>query len=149
MADVHARPHAFALTRLLITTAIGAWPFFFLPAIRPETDFIPWAPVAAVGFVVAVVGLVTIALSAYMILYSDPLYRFCRGLGILKVFGAAQVEDEEPALEFQQHVVVIGMNALGKGLSRALHERGESSRRDRRPPADLQVSHVLAGYSGG
>lgn len=57
MADVHARPHAFALTRLLITTAIGAWPFFFLPAIRPETDFIPWAPVAAVGFVVAVVGL--------------------------------------------------------------------------------------------
>ena len=57
MADVHARPHAFALTRLSITTALGAWPFFFLPAIRPETDFIPWAPVAAVGFVVALVGL--------------------------------------------------------------------------------------------
>lgn len=51
------RPHAFALTRLSITTALGAWPFFFLPAIRPGADFLPWAPVAAVGFVVAVVGL--------------------------------------------------------------------------------------------
>ena len=57
MADARPRPHAFALTRLSITTALGAWPFFFLPAIRPETDFIPWAPVAAVGFVVALVGL--------------------------------------------------------------------------------------------
>ena len=57
MADTGSRPHAFALTRLSITTALGAWPFFFLPAIRPETDFIPWAPVAAVAFVTALVGL--------------------------------------------------------------------------------------------
>lgn len=57
MLEVRARPHAFALTRLLLATALGAWPFFFLPAIRPETDSPPWAPVAAVGVVAALVGL--------------------------------------------------------------------------------------------
>ena len=57
MADARAHPHAFALMRLFIATTLGAWPFFFLPAIRFETDVTRWAPVAAIAFVAALVGL--------------------------------------------------------------------------------------------
>lgn len=57
MADARSRPHAFALTRLLITTAIGASPFFFLPAIHPRADLGSWVPVAVIVLVAALVGL--------------------------------------------------------------------------------------------
>ena len=57
MADARSYPHAFALTRLLITIAIGVWPFFFLPAIHPRADLDSWVPVAVIVLVAALVGL--------------------------------------------------------------------------------------------
>ncbi|TVP75521.1 MAG: portal protein [Puniceicoccaceae bacterium] len=75
--------------------------------------------------IVAVVGIVTITTSAYMILYSDPLYHFCRRFGLLKVFRAKQeVESDEDHGE-AGHIIIVGMNPLGRALASALHEKGE------------------------
>jgi Kef-type K+ transport system membrane component KefB len=81
----------------------------------------------------ALVGLITIIASVYMILYSDALYGLCRGLGLLKMFRAvgeaqaAATREPEPAEgRLRGHVVVVGMNALGQQLARRLHQRGET-----------------------
>ena len=81
------------------------------------------APILAL---IALVGFVTIAASAYMILYNGPLYALVTRLGLLRVFRARQGEDEagEDAAR-TGHVIVVGMNALGRSIVQALHERGE------------------------
>ena len=75
--------------------------------------------------ITALVGVVTIALSAYMILYNRPLYRAARRLGLLRIFGAAQMDDE-PHMEPPRrgHIIVVGMNTLGRILLQRLSERG-------------------------
>ncbi|CAN5154157.1 cation:proton antiporter [soil metagenome] len=75
---------------------------------------------------IALVGLVTIAASAYMILYNHPLYDFVQKLGLLRIFKAREelkVDDTGELLA--GHVIVVGMNALGRRLVGALSERGE------------------------
>lgn len=74
---------------------------------------------------VALVGIVTIAVSAYMILYNGPLYDLVRRWGWLRPFRAG-VEDGAPAMPARAgHVIVVGLNALGRRIVRALLERGE------------------------
>ncbi|MFP4069220.1 MAG: cation:proton antiporter [Verrucomicrobiota bacterium] len=75
--------------------------------------------------IVAVVGIVTIAVSAYMILYSEALYRACRWLRILRLFRAGQEVEPEPHHDRSGHVIVVGMNALGREIVRQLSLRGE------------------------
>jgi len=75
--------------------------------------------------IVAVVGIVTIASSAYMIIYTEPLYRFCQRFGLLRVFRAKQEVEAEEASERQGHVIVVGMNALGREIVKQLEARGE------------------------
>lgn len=75
--------------------------------------------------VVAVVGIVTIATSAYMIIYTEPLYRFCKRIGLLKLFFAKQEVEPEEASERQNHIIVVGMNALGREIVQKLCQRGE------------------------
>lgn len=76
--------------------------------------------------VTALVGIVTIGVSAYMILYSDPLYRFCRRFWLLKPFRApAETDDDRDAHEKSNHIIVIGMNALGRSIVNKLIARGE------------------------
>jgi Kef-type K+ transport system membrane component KefB len=75
---------------------------------------------------VAVVGLVTIAVSSYMIIYSEPLYGFVRRWGLLRPFRAGQTPEQEVAEHLSGHVIVVGMNALGRMIVRALLERGET-----------------------
>ncbi|MBX3275974.1 MAG: cation:proton antiporter [Sandaracinaceae bacterium] len=98
-----------------------------------EFSFILGATGVAAGLIgppvlslIMVVGLVTIGVSAYMILFNRELYAVVRRLGLLRMFGASQGEDEEPPAErMQGHVVVVGMNDLGRRLVRALAARGE------------------------
>jgi Kef-type K+ transport system membrane component KefB len=78
---------------------------------------------------VAVIGLVTIGVSAYMILYNHQLYGWVARTGLLRVFRAADRDpagdaDEAPRMHWRDHVVVVGMNELGRGIATALHERG-------------------------
>ncbi|TVR00359.1 MAG: portal protein [Deltaproteobacteria bacterium] len=74
--------------------------------------------------IVALVGLVTIVISAYMILYNDALYALVRRTGVLKLFRASQTPDDAPAGAREGHVVIIGMNTLGRSLVSAMHDRG-------------------------
>lgn len=96
--------------------------------------------------IVAVVGLVTIIVSSYMILYSDALYAFCRRLRFLWLFRASQAEDVAPPPPHQGHVVVIGMNTLGRLLVRGLIERQQTVLAvdtDSRKLQDLDCETVL------
>lgn len=75
--------------------------------------------------ITAFVGLVTIALSSYMILYNQPLYDFCRRLKLLVPFRARRDGEEAPeAVERAGHVILVGMNTLGRELARRLTAAG-------------------------
>jgi len=77
---------------------------------------------------IGIVGLVTIAVSAYMILYADTLYEYCRRWGLLKMFRARKGDeaDEPEKATLSGHVIIVGMNSLGRRLARDLTERGET-----------------------
>ena len=78
---------------------------------------------------IAVVGLITIVASVYMILYNARLYDWLRARGVLRIF-AARTEDEADVADdggatLSGHVIVVGMNPLGRLLVERLHQRGE------------------------
>lgn len=79
--------------------------------------------------IVALVGIVTIAVSAYMILYSEALYRLCKRWGLLRIFpsrgSAGEEEGEEEEAERSGHIIVVGMNSLGRELVKRLVNHGE------------------------
>ena len=72
------------------------------------------------------VGILTIAISSYLILYSDPLYSAFQKLGVLKFFKAKQEPDTEEQHSYEGHVIVVGMNALGREVVKQLSARGET-----------------------
>jgi len=98
-----------------------------------EFSFIFVAMGAAVGLVgnrilaiTAMVGVVTIAVSAYLILYNAEIYRWLKSAGWLKPFRtkpATRPEDDAAALT--GHVIVVGMNSLGRTIASKLHAGGE------------------------
>ncbi len=77
---------------------------------------------------IGMVGLVTIAISAYMILYNNWIYERLRGGRVLGIFRAAERGQEghegEGELELSDHVIVVGMNTLGRRIVEDLHEEG-------------------------
>lgn len=80
----------------------------------------------AILSMIGVVGLVTIGASAYMILYNHVLFRWINGWGLLRYFGAEESEEEDRAQEEHSgHIIVVGVNALGRRIVDALLERGE------------------------
>lgn len=77
--------------------------------------------------VVGVVGVVTIAISAYMILYNHQLYAVLCRARLLRIFGARTDDDDErPRPRLRDHVIVVGMNDLGRRVASLLHEKGET-----------------------
>jgi Kef-type K+ transport system membrane component KefB len=74
---------------------------------------------------ITVVGLITISVSSYMILYNEPLYERIRQWGLLKPFRASQEDDETPEEPLSGHVIVVGMNAMGRRLVNDLYQQGE------------------------
>jgi Kef-type K+ transport system membrane component KefB len=77
---------------------------------------------------IGIVGLVTIGVSAYMILHNHRLYAFLEKHRLLRLFGAAS-EGKEVLMRDQDegandHVIVVGMNSLGRALVEGLVERG-------------------------
>jgi Kef-type K+ transport system membrane component KefB len=96
---------------------------------------------------ITVIGLITIGVSSYMILYNEGLYDRVRRLGLLRPFRGSQVEDEEVEPLLSDHVIVVGMNAMGRRIVTKLHERGEivlAVDSDARKLADMP-SHTLVG----
>lgn len=77
--------------------------------------------------ITAVVGVVTISVSAFMIRHSDTLYEWCRRARLLAPFGAADDDDTAGDQDsLRGHVLVVGMNALGRDVAQRLHEAGET-----------------------
>jgi Kef-type K+ transport system membrane component KefB len=85
---------------------------------------------------IGVVGLVTIGLSAYMILYNHQLYQWIRPA--LRIFRASNDEEPESSDRLRGHVIVVGMNALGRRLVHELSDRGEKTLAIDTDPAKLQ-----------
>lgn len=82
---------------------------------------------------IGLVGLITMGLSSALILKSRRVYVRLRASGILRVFGAPHEgpRDREaagsghgPAFGLHDHVLVVGMNSLGKRIVSGLRERG-------------------------
>lgn len=74
---------------------------------------------------VGVAGVVTIGVSSYVIAHSDALYAWFASTGALKPFRAAQGGEPLPEPLPAGHVIVVGLNALGRRIVHALLERGE------------------------
>jgi Kef-type K+ transport system membrane component KefB len=95
---------------------------FIFAAMGLATGIIDEAILSLIG----IVGLITIAASSYMILYNHELYRVVSGWGLLRLFGARQDEVQQPSVRPTGHIIVVGMNALGRHLVEALAARGET-----------------------
>lgn len=77
--------------------------------------------------IVTLVGLVTITLSTYMILYSGPLYVACeRFLGAFEraVVHREAAADDRAVPEAAYDVLLFGLGRFGTELARALRQRG-------------------------
>lgn len=98
---------------------------FILVALAVAADLMSPGLASAVG----VAGLVTIAVSTYGILGSDGLYRRLRGGRLLGLLGApppAEAVGTGAAELLSGHVIVVGMNLLGRTLVRRLAGAGRS-----------------------
>lgn len=78
----------------------------------------------------ALVGVVTIAVSSYMILYSHGLYAWILRTGILKMKfldGKPEMADRisHAGEHLDGHVIVVGMNSLGRDLVKRLVAKGQ------------------------
>lgn len=80
------------------------------------------------GNVVAIgglVGMLTISASAYLFLYSEPLYQLARKSVILAKFKAKQETEHEALQHRENHIIVIGMNTMGRKIVEQLNQRNE------------------------
>ncbi|CAN5791189.1 cation:proton antiporter [soil metagenome] len=75
---------------------------------------------------IGLVGLATIAVSSYMILYNHALYEKISKWGLLRLFRAGQDEPAEEGSPLHDHIIVVGMNALGVHIVEELLRRGET-----------------------
>jgi len=76
--------------------------------------------------VIAVVGVVTMAASSYAILAGDRLCALLKGGLLFRILRVPAGEAEPPREALSGHVIVIGMNTLGRRIACALHRRGET-----------------------
>jgi Kef-type K+ transport system membrane component KefB len=74
---------------------------------------------------VGVLGLVTIGISSFAIRSKEGLYARASRTGILQPFGARAAPAGDTVHHRRGHVIVVGMNTLGRRLVHALAERGE------------------------
>jgi Kef-type K+ transport system membrane component KefB len=96
-----------------------------------EFSFIVAALAASAGLVgedflalVGVLGLLTIGTSAALIQGGERIYGALRDRSALRLFRASGREEKEAA-GMEGHVIVVGMNSLGRRLVQGLTQRGE------------------------
>lgn len=80
---------------------------------------------APVVSLLTLIGLVSIGASAFMILFNGPLYAFCRRAALLRWLRAPapSAAPSEPPL--RGHVIVVGLNAMGRRIVENLVKQGE------------------------
>jgi Kef-type K+ transport system membrane component KefB len=75
---------------------------------------------------IGIIGVVTIAASSYMILYNHELYEIVSRRGLLRMFRSYEEQQDLGPGRPVDHVIVVGMNALGRRIVELLAERGET-----------------------
>ncbi len=98
--------------------------------------------------ITTLVGIVTIAVSSYMIIYTDQIYAFCRRLGLLSIFRARAEPEPEESVERSGHIIVVGMNALGLEIVHKLVDRGEQVLAVDTDPAKLDAVEGAETFIG-
>lgn len=97
---------------------------------------------------ISLIGLGTMGVSSGLILNSRRIYARLRLAGVLRVFGAAHEgpRDREragghhgPADDLREHVIVVGMNTMGRRIVAGLRERGEPTLAVDTDPMKLQA----------
>jgi len=96
--------------------------FAFILLTLGATTGLIGADIVALG---GLVGITTIALSAYLIIHSEALYAAIARTGILKLLRAKQEADSEILRHRKDHIIVVGMNALGREIVQQLTLRNE------------------------
>ncbi len=95
---------------------------------------------------ITIIGLITMAVSSYMILYTKPLYNFLHPYLRWFNFGNGNAEKFFNEDGFKSHVILVGANRLG---SRFLHELSSKSHKlvvvDFDP--HIALKHELAGIT--
>lgn len=76
----------------------------------------------AVVSLVTGVGVVTITLSSYMIIYSERLYAWLKPMLKLFEFNVKDLEDAETTHALDDHIVLIGCDRMGHNVLRSLEE---------------------------
>jgi Kef-type K+ transport system membrane component KefB len=94
---------------------------FIVAALALSAGLVDAAFISLVGML----GLVTIGGSAALIGGADRLYALARRAGVLRPFRAKVVDEPPPPPGLRDHVIVVGMNTLGRRLVQVLLERGE------------------------
>lgn len=96
--------------------------FAFILLALGATKSLIGSNVVAIG---GLVGMLTIAASAYLFLYSEPLYQLARKSGMLAKFKAKQETEHEALQHRENHIIVIGMNTMGRTIVKQLNQRNE------------------------
>lgn len=76
--------------------------------------------------VITLTGFITISVAAYVIGASDRIHARLSGGRLLRLLGARGPEAEPPDPPLRDHIIIIGMNTLGRRLVEALLARGET-----------------------
>ena len=105
--------------------------------------------------ITAMVGVITIAISSYMIIYNHQLFAWMLKAGLLRwkfLDGKPEITDRivHAGEHLEGHVIVVGMNTLGRELVRRLAAKGEDVLAVDTDPAKLEglPGCVLLGSVG-
>ncbi len=82
-------------------------------------------PVGNTGVLLGLVGMITITLSSLLISIREPLYRHLFRIGLLRAFPAPAGDHGGSSKFLSSHIIIIGMNTLGRDLARRLSAKGE------------------------
>lgn len=76
--------------------------------------------------VIAIVGLSTIILSSYLIIHLDWLFERVKQWELLSFLGVDVDAPESDAEVLSDHIIIIGMNSMGRRIAVQLHDQGET-----------------------
>ena len=79
--------------------------------------------VAAIG---GLVGILSISISSYLIIYSERLFKLAESCGVFALLRAQEETEPEDSHTRSGHIIVVGMNAMGREIVKRLVERGET-----------------------
>lgn len=83
-------------------------------------------PVGETGALLGIIGMITITLSSLIIGARDPLFSLLMKRNLLRAFPSPPEPGDEASGERSGHIIIVGMNTLGRDLARRLTGRGES-----------------------